>query len=133
MRYPMPSTASGTALLIAARTCSSFGRTASGCAAMYSSTDLGTLSFIRLFYVSRAESEAVVGQPCFNVLPGRVHQKPSSETSVTGHFLRDEVRDCKCVRLRRRVKLRLSQDESFQHAFEHIDAERRNTTADLGE
>src|SRR5713101_7738060 len=48
MRYPMPSTASGTALLIAARTCSSFGRTASGCAAMYSSTDLGTLCFIPL-------------------------------------------------------------------------------------
>ena len=48
MRYPMPSTASGTALLIAARTCSSFGRTASGCAAMYSSTDFGTLFFIPL-------------------------------------------------------------------------------------
>src|SRR5664280_136703 len=48
MRYPMPSTASGTALLIAARTCSSFGRTASGCAAMYLSTDLGTLFFIPL-------------------------------------------------------------------------------------
>ena len=30
MRYPMTSTASGTAALIAARTCSSFGRTASG-------------------------------------------------------------------------------------------------------
>src|SRR5438105_14673776 len=42
----MPSSASGTALLIAARTCSSFGRTASGCAAMYSSTDLGTPFFI---------------------------------------------------------------------------------------
>src|ERR1022692_4254515 len=48
----MPSTASGTALLIAARTCSSFGRTASGCAAMYSSIDLGTLCFIPSFYVS---------------------------------------------------------------------------------
>jgi hypothetical protein len=44
-------TASGTALLIAARTCSSFGRTASGCAAMYSSTDEGTLCFIPSFYV----------------------------------------------------------------------------------
>src|SRR5258708_5481309 len=48
MRYPMPSTASGTALLIAPRTCSSFGRSASGCAAMYSSTDFGTLCFIPL-------------------------------------------------------------------------------------
>src|SRR5215831_5013344 len=48
MRYPMTSTACGTALLIAVRTCSSFGRTASGCAAMYSSTDLGTLCFIPL-------------------------------------------------------------------------------------
>src|ERR1700692_1043593 len=48
MRYPMASTAFGTALLIAARTCSSFGRTASGCAAMYSSTDFGTLCFIPL-------------------------------------------------------------------------------------
>src|ERR1019366_6202447 len=37
-----------TALLIAARTCSSFGRSASGCAAMYSSTDFGTLCFIHL-------------------------------------------------------------------------------------
>src|ERR1700719_75287 len=46
MRYPMPSTASGTALLIAARTCSSFGRSTSDCAAMYSSTDFGTLCFI---------------------------------------------------------------------------------------
>src|ERR1022692_2982347 len=52
IRYPMPSTASGTALLIAARTCSSFGRTASGCVAMYSSIDLGTLCFIPSFYVS---------------------------------------------------------------------------------
>ena len=52
IRYPMPSTASGTALLIAARTCSSFCRTASGCAAMYSSTELGTLCFIPSFYVS---------------------------------------------------------------------------------
>src|SRR4051794_19368997 len=49
----MPSTASGTAFLIAARTCSSLGRTASGCAAMYSSTDVATASFIRLFYVPR--------------------------------------------------------------------------------
>src|SRR3954451_16106075 len=46
MRYPIPSTASGTAFLMAARTCSSFGRNASGCAAMYSSTDLGTLCFV---------------------------------------------------------------------------------------
>src|SRR3954468_18497577 len=46
MRYPIPSTASGTAFLMAARTCSSFGRNASGCAAMYSSTDLGMLCFI---------------------------------------------------------------------------------------
>src|SRR5580765_8280103 len=44
----MLSTASGTALRIAARTCSSFDRNASGCAAMYSSTDLGTLCFIPL-------------------------------------------------------------------------------------
>src|SRR6185437_6449176 len=44
--YPMPSTASGTAFLIAARTCSSFARIASGCAARYSSTDLGTPLFI---------------------------------------------------------------------------------------
>ncbi len=36
------------ALLIAARTCSSFGRSTSGCAAMYSSTDFGTLCFIPL-------------------------------------------------------------------------------------
>src|ERR1700722_10086330 len=48
MRYPMPSTACGTALLIAARTCSSFGRSTSDCAAMYSSTDFGTLCFISL-------------------------------------------------------------------------------------
>src|SRR5258708_36196476 len=48
MRYPMPSTASGTALLIAARTCSSLGRITSRCAAMYSSTDFGTLGFIPL-------------------------------------------------------------------------------------
>src|SRR5580698_5655781 len=52
MRYPIPSTASGTALLIVARTCSSFGRTASGCAAIYSSTDFGMLCFIASFYVS---------------------------------------------------------------------------------
>src|ERR1700719_4477233 len=44
----MPSTASGTALLIAARTCSSFGRSALVCAAMCSSTDFGTLCFIPL-------------------------------------------------------------------------------------
>jgi hypothetical protein len=42
MRCPTPSTASGTALLIAARTCWSLCRTASDWAAMYSSTDLGT-------------------------------------------------------------------------------------------
>src|SRR5580698_9980819 len=52
MRYPIPSTASGTALLIVARTCSSFDRTASGCAAIYSSTDFGMLCFIASFYVS---------------------------------------------------------------------------------
>src|SRR5689334_13176071 len=44
----MPSTASGTAFRIAARTCSSLGRTASGWAAMYSSTELGTPDFILL-------------------------------------------------------------------------------------
>src|SRR5215468_7843945 len=53
MRYPMPSTASGTALLIAVRTCSCFGRTASGWAAMYSSTDLGTLCFMSLILCPR--------------------------------------------------------------------------------
>src|SRR5215469_11831711 len=48
----MPSTAFGTALVIAEHTCSSFGRTASGCAAMYSSTDLGTLCFMFLILCS---------------------------------------------------------------------------------
>src|ERR1700733_6856037 len=48
MRYPIPSTASGTALLIVARTRSSFGRPPSGGAAIYSSTDFGTLCFIPL-------------------------------------------------------------------------------------
>jgi hypothetical protein len=48
MRYAMPSTASGTALLMAARTCSSLGRTASGWAAMYLSTEFGMFCFIRL-------------------------------------------------------------------------------------
>src|SRR5881392_1347550 len=42
----MPSSASGTALLITARTCWSFGRISSRCAAMYSSTDFGIPFFI---------------------------------------------------------------------------------------
>src|SRR5689334_9033965 len=46
MRYPITSSASGTAFLIVARTCSSFGRTTSGCAAMYSSTDFGTAGLL---------------------------------------------------------------------------------------
>jgi hypothetical protein len=52
---------------------------------------VGTLTLI-------AELEAVVGQPCFNILACRVHQKPSSKTSITGHFVRDEVRDREAVR-----------------------------------
>src|SRR5690349_19509059 len=52
MRYPMHSTASGTAFRIAARTFSSFVRTASGCPAIYSSTDWGAVRFIPSFYVS---------------------------------------------------------------------------------
>jgi hypothetical protein len=59
--YPIPSTASGTARLIAARTCSNLGPNASGCAAMYLSTAFGTGPFIPLFYVSARPEEVASG------------------------------------------------------------------------
>src|SRR5215813_11312875 len=81
MRYPMPSAASGTALRIAARTCSIFGLTASGWAAMYSSTDLGTLYFMPLILCSACGFSSPSGFPYVR-RPLRHGQPPSSSSTV---------------------------------------------------
>ena len=47
-------------------------------------------------------------------------QKPSSEARISGHFVRDEVRYLEGGRLRGRIKLGLSQDESVELPFEYI-------------
>src|SRR5262245_22878847 len=80
MRYPMPSAASGTALRIAARTCSSFGLTTSGWAAMYSSTDLGTLYFMPLILCSACGFSSPSGFPY--VRRALRHGQPRSSSST---------------------------------------------------
>src|SRR5262245_15090917 len=84
----MPSTASGTALLIAARTCSSFGRTASGCAAMYSSTDLGTLCFISLILCFGVRQIGSKGRKAAEARAPAAHLKGCSVNQAWTEYVR---------------------------------------------
>ena len=77
----------GPPLLIASRTCSSFGRTASGCAAMYSSTDLGTLCFIHLIlcFGSGSSSPELVPRASFGP-GGQWHRRTLEGVRVREYF-----------------------------------------------